>query len=275
VEDQAQDYTIRVLEGGTRIIVQLSKANLSWLSRQLGLGVRKARQAVHNIQHSGEVSARTLQQGNTSLQVQEIEAGQKHNIVRELKRQGITFHVERDRATGGVFLHFSGNDAAEVKHAVDKIVARLNQQAERDESPAHAQSNQTIDWNEHDASNPGFDFTTVQWDPQASVIATNLDERAIPFRQETVDEHTQRFTYPPSKTEEVAAMIDALDKQEPGIDWNHVNPVRAETRTPPVTPDTGTRKKTKRETINAIKQRAKARVETKQTAPRKTHTKTR
>jgi hypothetical protein len=70
-------------------------------------------------------------------------------------------------------------------------------------------------------------------------------------------------------------MIDALDKQEPGIDWNHVNPVRAETRTPPVTPDTGTRKKTKRETINAIKQRAKARVETKQTAPRKTHTKTR
>lgn len=308
-EEQAQDYVIRAFEGGARVSVEVGKFMGTKLFQLLGLGIRTAANTVHDIRHSGQVSARTLQKDNTSLKVEEIDVEQRNGIVRELKKQGIAFHIERDRKTGRVYLHFSGNDADEVRHAVDKIVARLNQETERreqrrqsyadhddeppsqtQEMPAARQREQPVteeipaveSWDRDSPDNPRFDFTTVDIDPDAAIIADALAERRIQFRQERIDEHTQRFTYPASQAPEVARTLEELIDRTPKLDWDRIGspgetgthdrtaiPDRAgaEQDTPP--------RKTKSETIQNIKQRAQQRVEQSKGAPKPTHSRTR
>lgn len=317
-EEQAQDYAIRVFEGGARISVETGKFLGSKLFQLFGLGIKAASNVVHDIRHSGHVSAKTLQKDNTSLKVEEIGVEQKNSIVRELKKQGIAFHIERDKATGKIYLHFSGNDADEVRHAVDKIVARLNQETERREQQSkteptqpeqaergHEPTSQTQEipatqqreqpateemptveqWDRDSPDNPGFDFTTVDIDPNAAIISAALAERGIRFRQERIDEHTQRFTYPVSQATKVAQMIEDLIDRTPNLDWSRVNtPNEAdrrirESREPDrddgVDKTEPTRRKTKAETIQNIKQRAQQRVEQSKGAPKQTHSRTR
>ncbi|NEG89843.1 DUF3801 domain-containing protein [Bifidobacterium aerophilum] len=317
-EEQAQDYAIRVFEGGARISVEAGKFLGSKLFQLFGLGIKAASNVVHDIRHSGQVSAKTLQKDTTSLKVKEIGVEQKNSIVRELKKQGIAFHIERDKATGKIYLHFSGNDADEVRHAVDKIVARLNQETERREQQSkteptqpeqaergHEPTSQTQEipatqqreqpateemptveqWDRDSPDNPGFDFTTVDIDPDAAIISAALAERGIRFRQERIDEHAQRFTYPVSQATKVAQMIEDLIDRTPNLDWSRVNtPNEAdrrirESREPDrddgVDKTEPTRRKTKAETIQNIKQRAQQRVEQSKGAPKQTHSRTR
>ncbi|MBT1160916.1 DUF3801 domain-containing protein [Bifidobacterium sp. SO1] len=318
-EEQAQDYAIRAFEGGARISVEVGKFLGSKLFQLFGLGIKVAANVIHDIRHSGQVSAKTLQKDNTSLKVEEIGVEQKNSIVRELKKQGIAFHIERDKTTGKIYLHFSGNDADEVRHAVDKIVARLSQETERreqrqsqtepertepaehgnepqsqtQEMPSTQQREQpateempTVEqWDRDSPDNPGFDFTTVDIDPNAAIIAASLAERGVQFRQERINEHTQRFTYPANQATKVAQMLEDLIDRTPNLDWNRVNTPNeadrrtAETREPERDADINktepTHRKTKAETIQNIKQRAQQRVEQSKGAPKQTHSRTR
>lgn len=310
-EEQAQDYAIRAFEGGARITLEVGKATGTKLFQLLGLGIKTAANAVHDIRHSGKVSAKTLQKDHGTLKVEEIDPDQQHGIIRELKKQGIAFHLERDKQTGKIYLHFAGNDADEVRHAVDKIVARLNQEAERREQrPSQAENEERTEeppsrteeipaterreqpttteipaveqWDRDSPDNPGFDFTTVDIDPEAAIIAAALAERNIQFHQERIDGHTQRFTYPPSQAPKVAQAIEELIGRTPHLDWDRIDTPddnrRAQAEPEPKHDDgdvTTPHRKTKAETIQNIKQRAQQRVEQSKGAPRQTHERTR
>lgn len=310
-EEQAQDYVIRVFESGTRISVELGKFTASKLFQLLGIGIRAASNVLHDIRHSGQVSAKMLQQDNTSLKVEEIDTSATRDIVKELKKAGVAFHIERDRQTGKVYLHFAGQDADEVRHAVDKIVARLNAEATRREqtqeqvqeqtSPQrsetvnedeethdveHAQQAQEQDqqlrtesrtWDRDSPHNPYFDFTTIDADPHAAIIAVTLAEQHIPFRQETINEHTQRFSYPVSQAPQVAQTLETIIARTPSLDWDRVN---VDDRTQPNESKDEQQQskphlKTKDETLQNIKQRAQQRAEQSKGAPKQTHARTR
>ncbi len=317
-EDQAQDYALRVFEGGARVVLELSGRGVAWSLGRLGVGVRLARGRVHEARHgSGSVSVRDLKRTREPLKVVEVEAGRERSLARQLKRAGIAFHIERDRKTGSVYLHFAGRDADEVRHAVEKTVVGLDiaarqyeQEHERDQSEtekksdeetrqqaAHNQSEEHRSeetrrqenakearhprepWNPESPGNPCFDFRTVAWDADASIIAASLERESIPFRQETVIDGLQRFFYPRGEARKVAGLIDRLADRTPGLDWDRFFPPdRPREATKPqqgVKPETtrpGTGRgddaktggphhvKTKAETVHGIRTRAAERV---------------
>lgn len=317
-EDQAQDYALRVFEGGARVILELSGRGVAWSLGRIGAGVRLTHERIHEARHgSGSVSVRDLNRTREPLKVVEVEAGRERSLARQLKRAGIAFHIERDRRTGSVYLHFAGRDADEVRHAVEKVVVGLDiaarqyerehvqdqsETAERNEGEDRQQAshNQSTEhrsketrrqetakeaghprepWNPESAGNPCFDFRTVAWDADASIIAANLERESIPFRQETTGEGLQRFFYPLGEARRVAGLIDRLADRTPGLDWDRFFPPdRLREKTKPqqsIKPETarpGTGRgddaktggphhvKTKAETVDGIRIRAAERV---------------
>ncbi|MCT6836049.1 MAG: DUF3801 domain-containing protein [Bifidobacteriales bacterium] len=333
-EDQAQDYALRVFEGGARVVLELSGRGVAWSLGRLGAGVKLARGRMHEARHnSGSVSVRDLKRTREPLKVVEVEAGRERSLARQLKRAGIAFHIERDRKTGSVYLHFAGRDADEVRHAVEKVVVGLDiaarqyehehvqdqsETAERNEKEDRQQAshNQSEEhrseetqrrenakearhprepWNPESAGNPCFDFRTVAWDADASIIAANLERESIPFRQETVIDGLQRFFYPRGEAQKVAGLIDRLADRTPGLDWDRFFPPdRLQEKTKPqqsIKPKTarpGTGRgddaktdsphhvKTKAETMHEIRTRAAERVQASaRTTPKPMKTKTR
>lgn len=332
-EDQAQDYALRVFEGGARVVLELSGRGVAWSLGRLGVGVRLARERVREARHdSGSVSVRDLKRTREPLKVVEVEAGRERSLARQLKRAGIAFHIERDRRTGSVYLHFAGRDADEVRHAVEKVVAGLDiaarqyeqehgqdqsktaenneeenrRQAARRHSEEHrseeTQKRETAKeakhprepWNPESLDDPCFDFRTVAWDADASIIAASLERESIPFRQETAGEGLQRFFYPRGEARRIAALIDCLADRTPGLDWDRFFPpdrsrdtAKTERAAKPGTAGTansheGEAKadkpalKTKAETVRGIRRRAAERVRgTASTTPKPFKTRTR
>lgn len=333
-EDQAQDYALRVFEGGARVVLELSGRGVAWSLGRIGAGVRLARGRIHEARHnSGSVSVRDLKRTREPLKVVEVEAGRERSLARQLKRAGIASHIERDRKTGGVYLHFAGRDADEVRHAVEKVVVGLDiaarqyehererdqsetaarneeasrQQAARHHSEGHrskeTQKQETAKeaghprepWNPESPGNPCFDFRTVAWDTDASIIAANLERESIPFRQETTGDGLQRFFYPRGEARRVAGLIERLADRTPGLDWDRFFPpdrpreaTKPQQGVKPKTARPGTGRgddtkagslhhvKTKAETVHGIRTRAAERVRgSARTMPKPMKTRTR
>ncbi|OZG62476.1 MULTISPECIES: PcfB family protein [Bifidobacterium] len=298
VEDQAQEYVIRIAENGTKAVMELGKWGTSTLFRSLGLCAKTAKDKIEELRRSGGFAfLRDLQRDSGTLKVVEIEADESRNIVKQLKKSGVAFHIERDRETGKTYLHFAAKDADEVKHAVDKVVALLNQNAEEIErstplgifedtptGPQYTIPNGQVPFNPDSPDNGTFDFETVEWDRDATIVSSNLTELGCPFKQEQISETTQRFTYPRECSNAVAEMLNDFNEYVPGLDWSRINmhPTQEHdtaSRDMPA-PEQAEEKprhvKTKSETIKAIKQRARERVEGQKTSvPKKTHAKTR
>ena len=133
-EDQAQELMMRFGEQGTRVIIDVTKYGLDKALHLLGIGVHATGETLRRIRTTGKVTNRTLHRAGEPIGVQEVAGRYARQLERDLKKAGITFHIEHERGTGRTFLHFQGRDADEVNHVVSRIVERLNRELARQET---------------------------------------------------------------------------------------------------------------------------------------------
>ena len=135
-EDQAQELLMRAGEAGVRIVVDVARLGVGRLFDVLGIGVRAAGESLRHLRDTGRVSVRRLQRMGQPVTVQEVTGPHAASVARALKRAGVTFHIERSRKDGRVFLHFQGKDIQSVEHIVARLVDRLNHAAAQREPVA-------------------------------------------------------------------------------------------------------------------------------------------
>ena len=114
-EDQAQELLMRAGEAGVRIVVDVARLGVGRLFDVLGIGVRAAGESLRHLRDTGRVSVRRLQRMGQPVTVQEVTGPHAASVARALKRAGVTFHIERSRKDGRVFLHFQGKDIQSVE----------------------------------------------------------------------------------------------------------------------------------------------------------------
>ncbi|OZG60880.1 mobilization protein [Bifidobacterium hapali] len=280
-EDQAQELMMRVSEQGTRVIIDVTKYGLDKALHLLGIGVHATGETLRRIRTTGKVDSKTLHRTGEPINVQEVTGRYARQLEHDLKKAGITFHIEHDRDTGRTFLHFQGRDADEVNHVVSRIVERLNRELARQETatihepgdtdpvrpptettPDREESNPFLEpsddalrlaFDAESPSNGRFDFRTVPWDRDAAIITDQLDRLHIPHHTQRVADDTVRFTYPAGQARRIADTIETLTARSRGLDWNRMD-IPA--------PDGGVRRpKTKQQTLNDIHLRAGKRIE--------------
>lgn len=297
-EDQAQELMMRFGEQGTRVIIDVTKYGLDKALHLLGIGVHATGETLRRIRTTGKVTNRTLHRAGEPIGVQEVAGRYARQLERDLKKAGITFHIEHERGTGRTFLHFQGRDADEVNHVVSRIVERLNRELARQETatipepdaaaPARPDTRMTptsereegnpflepsddaprLAFDAESPSNGCFDFRTVPWDRDAAIITDRLDRLHIPHHTQRVADDTVRFTYPAGQARRIADVIESLARRSRGLDWSRMD-IPA--------PDGGVRRpKTKQQTLNDIHTRAGRRIEGQRRAtPSKRRTRTR
>ena len=268
-EDQAQELLMRAGEAGVRIVVDVARLGVGRLFDVLGIGVRAAGESLRHLRDTGRVSVRRLQRMGQPVTVQEVTGPHAASVARALKRAGVTFHIERSRKDGRVFLHFQGKDIQSVEHIVARLVDRLNHAAAQREPVARIETiepkaSRTLPeaqpepgaalaapFEKGAESNGRLDFQTVPWDGEGQIIAMNLERLGIPHASQRVGGGVVRFEYRREDAPRVADMIERLSVRTRGLDWDRFDAPERPGRNGPV--------KTKRQTLNDIRARAERR----------------
>ena len=251
-EDQAQELLMRAGEAGVRIVVDVARLGMGRLFDVLGIGVRAAGESLRHLRGTGRVSVRRLQRMGQPVTVQEVTGPHAASVARALKRAGVTFHIERSRKDGRVFLHFQGKDIQSVEHIVARLVDRLNHAAAQREPAARIETIEPKDsrtlpeaqpepgaalaapFEKGAASNGRLDFQTVPWDGEGQIIAMNLDRLGIPHASQQVGGGVVRFEYRREDAPRVADMIERLSARTRGLDWNRFDAPERSGRNGPV-----------------------------------------
>ena len=237
MEEQIAQSTLSAVMQGATLILRISgrTANILGSATSSTIGI------------VGKTTKDTLRRGRESIVHLTKKSGGDLHFTEQLSREdmrkvrallheyGVHYGIEKNPDTGKFYLVFKGSDADMVKHALERVLEKVDGHVAIDpvvipeqntginevaENVAMTKASDLVPEFVIPDADPPFtlQFKTVQWDREGKLVSDNLTKLGIPFTVWDSGNGMKNFTFPQSCRPAVKEFIDSYSQTVKSFD---------------------------------------------------------